>query len=203
MRRATDMTAALVLMLLLSPLIALVALAVVAGIGRPVLFRQVRVGRGGRPFRIVKFRTMRPAPRGTPGADRTPPIGRMLRATSLDELPELWNVLRGDMALIGPRPLLKIEQPKDPRIRRLRQSVRPGITGWAQVNGRNAITPSRKFALDLDWIARTGPAMDLVILGRTAVCVAFRAGAHNACGLSPAQGTEAPTQSGTPQPRPA
>ena len=184
-RRATDLTLALILSVVLAPLIAAVALLVAIGVGGPVLFRQDRVGRDGRPFRIVKFRTMQDAPPGTPGAERTPPLGAILRRSSLDELPELWNVIRGDMALIGPRPLLEIEQPKDPAVRRRRQSVRPGITGWAQVNGRNAITPARKFALDLEWIEGRSLAGDVGIVARTAVCVAFRAGAHNASGLAP------------------
>ena len=204
MRRATDLTLALLLAVLLSPLALAVAALVAVFVARPVLFHQVRIGRDGRPFRIVKFRTMRDAPKGTPDARRTPAVGALLRRFSLDELPELWNVIRGDMALIGPRPLLKIEQPKTPAVRRRRASVRPGITGWAQINGRNAITPDRKFALDLDWIERRSLAMDTAILARTLICVAFRTGAHNASGLHPDRAQAAARQPlGTARPLPA
>lgn len=140
---------------------ALVALALLPG-GRPLLFRQRRPGLGGRPFTILKFRTMRP---GTgPDAERITRVGRVLRATSLDELPELINVLRGEMALVGPRPLLMEYLDEYTPAERHRHDVRPGITGWAQIHGRNAITRAEKVRYDLEYIARRSTAFDLRIL---------------------------------------
>lgn len=136
--------------------------------GRPALFRQVRPGLHGRPFEMIKFRTMRDAtgPDGQPlpDADRLTAFGRWLRATSLDELPELWNVLKGDMSLVGPRPLLmeylSLYTPEQAR----RHEVRPGITGWAQVNGRNALSWDQKFALDVWYVDRHTLWLDVKII---------------------------------------
>ena len=142
-KRAMDIAGATLGLLLLSPILAWTALAVLATQGRPILFRQERPGLGGKPFTIMKFRTMR-APR--PGEvyyltddQRITRLGRFLRSTSLDEIPELWNVVRGDMSLVGPRPLLMEYLNEYSPIERRRHAVRPGITGWAVVNGRNTL----------------------------------------------------------------
>jgi lipopolysaccharide/colanic/teichoic acid biosynthesis glycosyltransferase len=139
--------------------------------GSPVLFVQERPGLGGRPFRLVKFRTMRhaTAPDGAPlpDADRLTPLGRFLRATSLDELPQLWNVLRGELSLVGPRPLLMQYLARYTPEQARRQDVLPGITGWAQVNGRNALAWDEKLALDVWYVDHWSLGLDLKILVRT------------------------------------
>jgi sugar transferase EpsL len=176
-KRALDVILAAAALVALSPVLLAVAVAVRVKLGRPVLFRQVRPGRGGRPFELLKFRTMRDvAGRPLPDAERLTAFGRLLRRTSLDELPELWNVLRGDMSVVGPRPLLmeylllySAEQAR-------RHEVRPGITGWAQVNGRNALSWEEKFRLDVEYVDRCSLAMDLRILAMTAVAVATARG---------------------------
>ncbi|MCE9649658.1 MAG: sugar transferase [Parvibaculum sp.] len=149
------------------PLICL-ALLLRFSMGSPVLFRQPRVGRGGRIFLLYKFRTMRDTHgqdgSPLPDAARLTPLGRFLRRTSLDELPELWNVLRGDMSLVGPRPLLVEYLPFYTVEQGRRHGVRPGITGWAQINGRNAVDWDARFRLDLDYIERRGLGLDLRIL---------------------------------------
>jgi lipopolysaccharide/colanic/teichoic acid biosynthesis glycosyltransferase len=156
MKRLFDVvTAALALLLLALPLLAL-AWLIRRKLGSPVLFCQVRPGLQGRPFTMVKFRTMTDerGPDGAllPDAQRLTPFGRFLRASSLDELPELWNVLRGEMSLVGPRPLLMEYLPLYSPEQARRHAVRPGITGWAQVNGRNAISWADKFALDVWYV---------------------------------------------------
>ncbi len=134
---------------------------------RPIFFRQVRPGLHGAPFTLIKFRTMRP---GTePDAERITPLGRWLRASSLDELPELLNVLRGEMALVGPRPLLMEYLREYTPAEHHRHDVRPGITGWAQIHGRNAITRTEKIRYDLDYIAKRSTLLDLRILVQTAL----------------------------------
>ena len=144
MKRLFDVVGAAALLVLLSPVLLLVALLVRRFLGRPVLFVQERPGLGGRPFLMYKFRTMRDAKdaRGEPlpDSERLTSLGRVLRATSLDELPELYNVLRGDMSLVGPRPLLMEYLPLYSPEQARRHEVRPGVTGWAQVNGRNALS---------------------------------------------------------------
>lgn len=142
-----------------------VAIAVWAALGRPVLFAQERAGLGGRPFRLVKFRTMREG--GGDDAERLTRLGRFLRATSLDELPEFWNVLAGEMSLVGPRPLPTAYLPLYTREQARRHAVRPGITGWAQVNGRNAISWEEKFARDVWYVDNRSFRLDLRILART------------------------------------
>jgi lipopolysaccharide/colanic/teichoic acid biosynthesis glycosyltransferase len=168
MRRAIDIAVAAVAGVLLSPLVALVALLVRWRQGRPVLFRQRRSGLHGEEFSIVKFRTMR-APRydGEPDPDRETSLGRRLRATSLDELPQLWNVFRGDMSLIGPRPTLPEQVVHYSERQRGRLAVRPGITGWAQVRGRNSISWPERIELDLWYIEHRSLALDLRIVAIT------------------------------------
>ena len=162
------------------PLMAFVAAVVRLRLGSPVLFRQQRPGRGGRPFTLLKFRTMRDARRadGHPLADeaRLTPLGRTLRSTSLDELPELLNVLKGEMSLVGPRPLLMAYVDRYDEEHARRHDVRPGITGWAQVNGRNAISWDEKFARDVWYVDHLSPWIDVKILARTVWQVVSRRG---------------------------
>lgn len=169
-KRAADLLAAAALLLLLSPLLALVAIAVRLVLGKPILFRQTRPGAGGRPFICYKFRTMRPVEDERPrlaDAERLTAFGTLLRRSSLDELPELWNVLLGDMSLIGPRPLLmKYLDRYSPRQAR-RHDVRPGITGWSQVNGRNALDWESKLELDAWYVDQLSPLLDARILVMT------------------------------------
>lgn len=166
--------------IVLLPVALVVALLVLCRLGPPVLFVQERTGLHGRPFRLVKFRTMRvPAPGEDPlasDAARMTRIGRFLRSTSLDELPSLWNVLRGDMALVGPRPLLPEYLPRYTPEQMRRHEVRPGITGWAQVNGRNAIPWEEKFRLDVWYVDHRSLALDCRILRRTIAQVVRREG---------------------------
>lgn len=162
------------------PLAGAVALLVRLRLGSPVLFRQTRAGLGGRLFTIRKFRTMTderdPSGALLPDAQRLPCFGRVLRATSLDELPELWNVLAGDMSLVGPRPLLPGYLPLYSPEQARRHEVLPGITGWAQVNGRNAITWPEVFARDVWYVDNMNPLLDVVILARTVGAVFARRG---------------------------
>ena len=180
LKRALDIVAAGLALLLLSPLLAGVAALLLLAQGRPVLFAQLRPGLGGRPFRIYKFRTMRHAhdAAGRPLSDaaRLTALGRFLRGTSLDELPELWNVLRGDMSLVGPRPLLPEYLPLYSAAHRRRHEVRPGLTGWAQVNGRNALDWPRRLDLDVWYVDHLSLWLDLRILARTVVAVLGRRG---------------------------
>ncbi len=152
-------------LLVLLPFLALVGVLVQMLMGSPVFFRQARPGLGGRPFIIYKFRTMRPGP-GT-DAERLTGFGRFLRRFSIDELPELWNVLRGDMSLVGPRPLLMEYLTRYTPEQARRHEVRPGITGWAQVNGRNAISWDQKFALDVWYVDHQSFWFDARILALT------------------------------------
>ncbi|MEF2229379.1 MAG: sugar transferase [Pseudodesulfovibrio sp.] len=180
MKRLTDLAVAALALLLLWPLLLLLALLVRVNLGSPVLFRQVRPGLHGRPFTILKFRTMRDAAgsdgRLLPDAKRLTRFGRFLRSASLDELPELWNVLVGHMSLVGPRPLLmQYLERYTPRQAR-RHEVRPGITGWAQVNGRNALSWEDKFELDVWYVDNRSLALDLRILWLTLASVLRREG---------------------------
>lgn len=180
MKRFFDITAAAFALLLLGlPLVLLVVL-VRRKLGHPAFFRQTRPGLHGRPFQMIKLRTMTDA-RGPDGtllsdAERLTPFGRFLRASSLDELPELWNVLRGDMSLVGPRPLLMEYLPLYSTEQARRHEVRPGITGWAQVNGRNAIGWEEKFALDVWYVDHRSLWLDLKILWLTLKKVLVREG---------------------------
>jgi lipopolysaccharide/colanic/teichoic acid biosynthesis glycosyltransferase len=148
--------------------------------GRPVFFRQERVGKDERRFRITKFRTMRQADDDGVAPDedhlRITPLGRFLRDTSLDELPQLVNVLKGDMSLVGPRPLLVRYLPRYSPLQRRRHEVLPGLTGWAQIHGRNAVSWDEKFARDTWYVEHWSPVLDLKILVRTAIIVARREG---------------------------
>lgn len=151
-----------------------VALAVWGAMGPPVLFRQTRPGLGGRPFQLLKFRTMLAG--AGPDESRLTAVGRFLRAWSLDELPELWNVLREDMSLVGPRPLLMQYLPRYSARQARRHEVKPGLTGWAQVNGRNALTWDEKFELDGWYVDNWSLWLDVCILGRTVWQVLRREG---------------------------
>ncbi|MFJ4433614.1 sugar transferase [Pseudomonas sp. NPDC089395] len=168
LKRLFDVVAASLGLLLLSPVIAVVAYLIRRRLGSPVLFRQVRPGMNGAPFEMVKFRTMRDAvdAQGNvlPDAERMTPFGSFLRASSLDELPELWNVLKGDMSLVGPRPLLMEYLPLYSAEQYRRHDVRPGVTGWAQINGRNALSWADKFRLDVWYVDNRNLWLDLKIL---------------------------------------
>lgn len=167
-----------------SPLLALVAAAVRLDVGSPVLFRQERPGHGGRPFVLVKFRTMReasgPDGRPLPDAQRLTPLGRWLRRTSLDELPQLWNVSRGELSLVGPRPLLTRYLTLYTAEQARRHDVLPGITGWAQVNGRNDVSWPQKLALDVWYVDHWSLGLDAKILIRTIAQVIRRRGISRA-----------------------
>lgn len=179
-KRLFDIFGSLIILVFLSPIWGLVWLAVRWNLGAPVLFRQMRPGLHGRPFLMIKFRTMRDIADSDgellPDAERMTPFGRFLRSTSLDELPELWNVLKGEMSLVGPRPLLMeyLHLYTEEQFRR--HEVRPGITGWAQVNGRNAIDWDKKFELDVWYVDHRSLWLDLKILYLTLRKVLVREG---------------------------
>jgi len=178
-KRVADVVLSGMALAFTAPLQAGVALAVRLRLGRPVLFRQVRPGRYGTPFTLVKFRTMTCVDSDgepLPDVDRLTRLGRTLRATSLDELPTLWNVLRGDMSLVGPRPLLVEYLPLYSEEQRRRHEVRPGITGLAQVSGRNALPWPERLALDVAYVDRRSVALDLRILALTVGKVLRREG---------------------------
>lgn len=168
LKRVFDVSISAIALVLLSPVLAYVAWQVRSKMGSPVLFRQVRPGLRGKAFEMVKFRTMRDAldrgGRPLPDGERMTAFGSFLRASSLDELPELWNVLKGDMSLVGPRPLLMEYLPLYTAEQRRRHEVRPGITGWAQVNGRNALAWDEKFRLDVWYVDNLSFLLDLKIL---------------------------------------
>ena len=173
-KRAADVVAVLVTAPFWLVVLGLSALGVRLTMGAPVFFRQKRAGRNGVPFTILKLRTMRDGD-GSDG-DRLTPFGRFLRKTSLDEVPQLLNVLRGDMALVGPRPLLLEYLPRYSAEQARRHEVRPGITGWAQVNGRNTLTWERKFEYDVWYVDHRSARLDLAILFRTVGNVLLRRG---------------------------
>lgn len=171
MRRLIDFATAAVVGTSLLPIMALIGLAVAATMGRPICFRQTRSGRGGKPFKLVKFRTMTDARDATgrllDDELRLTRTGRLLRRLRLDELPQLWNVLKGEMSLIGPRPLLveTVAAMGEPGIRR--GSVRPGLTGWSQVNGNTLLSDAEKLELDLWYIENRSLWLDLLIVAKT------------------------------------
>lgn len=179
-KRLFDIVASTLGLLLLAPVVAIVAWQIRSKLGSPVLFRQVRPGRNGIPFEMIKFRTMRDAVdvegNPLPDSERMTPLGSFLRASSLDELPELWNVLKGEMSLIGPRPLLMEYLPLYSPEQYRRHGVRPGVTGWAQVNGRNALTWEDKFKLDVWYVENRTFWLDLKILFLTVKKVLLRDG---------------------------
>lgn len=180
MKRLLDIIGASVGLILFAPVLLILALLIRRQMGSPVLFRQVRPGMDGVPFEMVKFRTMRDALArdGTPlpDADRLTPLGRFLRASSLDELPELWNVLKGEMSLVGPRPLLMEYLPLYNAEQARRHAVRPGVTGWAQINGRNALSWDEKFALDIWYVDHRTLWLDIKIIAQTVRKVVVRDG---------------------------
>lgn len=170
-KRALDILGAGTGLIVFSPILIAISLMIRREMGSPVLFRQTRPGLHGEPFEMIKFRTMRDAHDAQgiplPDGERLTRLGRFLRATSLDELPELWNVLRGEMSLVGPRPLLMEYLPLYSPEQARRHEARPGVTGWAQVNGRNAISWDEKFALDVWYVDNRGLWLDLKIIGLT------------------------------------
>jgi lipopolysaccharide/colanic/teichoic acid biosynthesis glycosyltransferase len=171
MKRAMDVTLAVAVLVLLTPLVLLIAAVIWVRLGRPVFFRQTRIGFRDRPFRIWKFRTMTEQAdangRPLPDSERLTSLGRILRRSSLDELPQLWNVLRGEMSVVGPRPLLPQYLPRYSMAQRRRHDVQPGITGWAQINGRNALSWERRFELDVWYVDHRSLCLDLRILWMT------------------------------------
>jgi lipopolysaccharide/colanic/teichoic acid biosynthesis glycosyltransferase len=195
-KRPTDIILSAIGLVVLAPVLAATALAVAAALGRPVLFRQVRPGLHGEPFRLIKFRTMLDShdSSGKPldDAQRLTRFGRFLRATSLDELPELWNVLKGDMSLVGPRPLLMSYLPLYTPEQARRHEVRPGLTGWTAVNGRNALNWDQKLALDTWYVDHRGLLLDLRILLMTVAKVVLRTGvaAEGSATMPEFRGTE-------------
>lgn len=180
MKRGFDILVAGTLLVILLPVFLVVVLLVRTRLGSPVLFRQQRPGLHGRPFEIIKFRTMTDARdsegRLLPDGERLTRFGRFLRSSSLDELPELWNVLKGEMSLVGPRPLLMEYLPLYSPQQARRHEVRPGITGWAQVNGRNAISWDEKFAMDVWYVDNRSLVLDLRVLALTVLKVFKREG---------------------------
>ncbi|MGC3895538.1 sugar transferase [Pseudomonas urmiensis] len=168
LKRSIDILLSLCGLIVLMPAIIVIAMVVRSKLGSPVLFRQVRPGLGGRPFEMIKFRTMRDAvnAQGLPlsDAERMTKLGAFLRASSLDELPELWNVLKGDMSLVGPRPLLMEYLPLYNAYQYRRHNVRPGVTGWAQVNGRNSVSWQQKFELDVWYVENRTVWLDIKII---------------------------------------
>lgn len=178
-KRAFDLAVAVPALVATLPVQGLVAVVVARRLGRPVLFKQQRPGLHGEPFQMVKFRTMLPADPDAglvDDADRLTGLGRFLRSTSLDELPSLWNIVRGDMSLVGPRPLLMSYLPLYSSAQARRHDVRPGLTGLAQVSGRNALTWERKFELDVDYVENHSLRGDLAILLATVTKVLKRDG---------------------------
>lgn len=182
-KRTLDFAVAAGALLACSPVMVTIGIAVRITMGRPVLFAQLRPGLRGSPFVMYKFRTMAVTTdaKGTllPDGARLTPLGRLLRSASLDELPQLWNVLRGEMSLVGPRPLLLQYLERYSATQARRHEVRPGITGWAQVNGRNALTWDEKFALDVWYVDNWDLCVDVRILARTILRVLRREGISN------------------------
>lgn len=181
-KRLLDIFIALLALLLLSPILVMIAFLVRKNLGSPVLFQQERPGLHGRPFKMIKFRTMKDAYSAQgellPDSERLTRFGKILRSTSLDELPELWNVLKGEMSIVGPRPLLMEYLPLYTTEQARRHDVRPGITGYAQVNGRNAISWEQKFQLDTWYVDHQSVWLDFKIMLKTIKKVLVRDGIH-------------------------
>jgi lipopolysaccharide/colanic/teichoic acid biosynthesis glycosyltransferase len=203
-KRVFDLTASSAALILLSPIFLAVALLVRVRLGSPVLYGQQRPGLHGRPFTIYKFRSMLDTVdengKLLPSVERTPPFGERLRALSLDELPELWNVVRGDMSLVGPRPLMMEYLPRYTSEQARRHTVKPGITGLAQISGRNAITWEEKFALDIEYVDNHDLRLDITILVRTVKTVLSREGVRygERVDMPTFLGTEAPDEPAGP-----
>jgi lipopolysaccharide/colanic/teichoic acid biosynthesis glycosyltransferase len=170
-KRVSDFLGAALGLIIFSPILVAISLMIFSEMGSPVLFGQTRPGRNAKPFRMIKFRTMRDAidsnGQPLPDAERLTKLGRFLRSSSLDELPGLWNVVKGEMSLVGPRPLLMEYLPLYTTEQARRHEVRPGVTGWAQVNGRNAISWSEKFAFDVWYVDNRSLRLDLKIIWLT------------------------------------
>lgn len=179
-KRVLDLVGAWVGLIALSPVLVVIGLLVRLRLGSPVIFRQERAGLGGHPFMIYKFRTMTSAcdseGEPLPDAERLTPFGMKLRASSLDELPELWNVIRGDMSMVGPRPLPTSYLPRYSSEERRRHDVSPGLTGWAQINGRNSLAWDDRLAMDVWYVDHRSMWLDLTILARTILGVLARTG---------------------------
>lgn len=194
-KRLFDIVIATCALIVLAPLMLALAVVVRIRLGRPVIFTQQRPGLGGKPFTIYKFRTLRNTTDANgdllPSIDRADPSGQRLRASSLDELPELWNVIRGDMSLVGPRPLMMEYLPRYNAEQARRHEVRPGITGLAQISGRNDITWEEKFALDVEYVDDHDLRMDAAILLGTVRAVLSREG------IQPEGASEVPDFLGT------
>ncbi|OBX62658.1 sugar transferase [Moraxella osloensis] len=180
LKRAFDIAASTSALVVLSPVLAITAYKVKKELGSPVLFRQTRPGLHGKPFEMVKFRTMKDATdkegNALPDSERLTDFGKKLRASSLDELPELWNVLKGDMSLVGPRPLLMEYLPLYSAEQAKRHNVRPGVTGYAQVNGRNSLSWEDKFKLDTWYVEHQSLWLDMKILLKTVKKVIIKDG---------------------------
>ena len=179
-RRFIDVTGAVIALVLLGPALAVLAIAIRLTMGSPILFRQVRIGRNERHFCIFKFRTMNhlrnAAGELLPDSERLTRLGRFIRTLSVDELPQLWNVVKGDMSLVGPRPLLPEYLPRYTPRQRRRHEVMPGLTGWAQINGRNALNWERRFELDVWYVENCSLSLDMRILALTVAGVLRREG---------------------------
>ncbi len=180
LKRAFDIAASTSALVVLSPVLAITAYKVKKELGSPVLFRQTRPGLHGKPFEMIKFRTMKDATdkagNALPDSERLTDFGKKLRASSLDELPELWNVLKGDMSLVGPRPLLMEYLPLYSAEQAKRHNVRPGVTGYAQVNGRNSLSWEDKFKLDTWYVEHQSFLLDMKILLKTVKKVIIKDG---------------------------
>ena len=180
LKRAFDIAASASALVVLSPVLAITAYKVKKELGSPVLFRQTRPGLHGKPFEMIKFRTMKDATdkagNALPDSERLTEFGKKLRASSLDELPELWNVLKGDMSLVGPRPLLMEYLPLYNAEQAKRHNVRPGVTGYAQVNGRNSLSWENKFKLDTWYVEHQSLWLDMKILLKTVKKVIIKDG---------------------------
>ena len=179
-KRLFDLLVTVPLLILISPWMLLIGLCSLLFLGRPALFKQGRIGYRGKPFMLVKLRSMRETcdrhGRSLPDEARLSPYGRLLRVTSLDEFPTLWTVLKGDMSLVGPRPLLPEYLPRYTALQRRRHEVKPGITGWVQVNGRNSLTWEQKFELDVWYVDHQSLWLDVKILWLTVLQVLRRDG---------------------------
>lgn len=200
MKRVFDLTVSLVALIITLPLFCLIAVAIRLNMGSPILFRQIRPGIHGRPFYLLKFRSMAIShdQNGVllPGQQRLTRLGRLLRSLSLDELPQLINVLRGDMSLVGPRPLLMEYLELYNAEQQRRQEVKPGITGWAQVNGRNLLTWEDKFTLDVWYVDHQSFSLDLKIIWLTLVKVVMREGVGTKDGTLAVRFTGSPGEEG-------